>query len=79
MNKPGFEQSSGLPMSTVQAACKGDPGSLTTILNHYVSYLNKLCLRMFYRPDGSQAVQTDSCMKGLLQVKLIAYLVGFDG
>lgn len=34
---------------------------------------------MLYRSDGSQMVQIDSYMKSLLQAKLIAYLVGFDG
>lgn len=75
MDRTSIEHTSELPMSTVQAACKGDPGSLTT----YDSYLNKLCLRMLYRSDGSQMVQINSYMKSLLQAKLIAYLVGFDG
>lgn len=79
MDRTSIEHTSELPMSTVQAACKGDPGSLTTILRHYDSYLNKLCHRMLYRSDGSQMVQIDSYMKSLLQAKLTAYLVGFDG
>lgn len=48
------------------------------VLRYYEGYINKLCTRTLYDPDGQPHVRVDEYMKRRLEVKLIHSIVSMS-
>lgn len=64
-----------LPSSVIQAAKAGDAEAIGTVLHYYDGYMNSLCQRRSYTPDGQYQVVIDQYMKRRLEIKLITAIV----
>ena len=71
MKQPTFCGRELLPRSVSEAARAGDPLEMERILRYYEGYMDKLCTRTLYEPDGTPRVRVDEYMKTRLQSKLI--------
>ena len=64
-----------LPSSVIQAAKHGDPEALDAVLRYYDGYMNALCQKRSYTPNGQYEVLIDQYMKRRLEIKLITAIV----
>ena len=64
-----------LPLSVIDAARDGDAQAVDSVLRYYEGYINKLCTRTLYDPDGQPRVRVDEYMKRRLEIKLIHSIV----
>ena len=64
-----------LPNSIIQAAKAGDAEAIGTVLHYYDGYMNSLCQKSSYNPDGQYEVVIDQYMKRRLEIKLITAIV----
>lgn len=48
------------------------------VLRYYEGYINKLCTRTLYDPDGQPRVRVDEYMKRRLEIKLIHSIVSMS-
>ena len=67
-----------LPLSVIRSACAGDTDAVEQVLRHYRGYINKLCTRTLYDPDGQSHVRVDEYMKRRLEIKLIHSIVSMS-
>ena len=67
-----------LPLSVIDAARYGDAQAVDSVLRYYEGYINKLCTRILYDPDGQPRVQVDEYMKRRLEIKLIYSIVSMS-
>ena len=51
---------------------------LKAALRYYEGYINKLCTRTLYDPDGQHHVRVDEYMKRRLEIKLIHSIVSMN-
>lgn len=72
MKKPTYKGKELLPLSVIDAARDGDS------LRYYEGYINKLCTRTLYDPDGQPHVRVDEYMKRRLEIKLIHSIVSMS-
>ena len=73
MKKPTYKGKELLPLSVIDAARDGDSQAVDQVLRYYEGYINKLCTRTLYDPDGQPHVRVDEYMKRRLEIKLIHY------
>lgn len=76
-----LEQGKGkelLPLSVIDAARDGDSQAVDQVLRYYEGYINKLCTRTLYDPDGQPHVRVDEYMKRRLEIKLIHSIVSMN-
>ena len=71
MKKPTYKGKELLPLSVIDAARDGDSQAVDQVLRYYEGYINKLCTRTLYDPDGQPHVRVDEYMKRRLEIKLI--------
>ena len=50
--KPTYKSKELLPLSVIDAARDGDSQAVDQVLRYYEGYINKLCTRTLYDPDG---------------------------
>ena len=67
-----------LPLSVIDAARNGDAQAVDSVLRYYEGYINKLCTRTLYDPDGQPRVRVDEYMKRRLEIKLIHSIVSMN-
>ena len=67
-----------LPLSVIDAARNGDAQAVESVLRYYEGYINKLCTRTLYDPDGQPRVRVDEYMKRRLEIKLIHSIVSMN-
>ena len=63
MKKPTYKGKELLPLSVIDAAHDGDSQAVDQVLRYYEGYINKLCTRTLYDPDGQPHVRVDEYMK----------------
>ena len=78
MKKPTYKGKELLPLSVIDAARDGDAQAVDQVLRYYEGYINKLCTRTLYDPDGQPHVRVDEYMKRRLEVKLIHSIVSMS-
>lgn len=78
MNKPTYNGKELLSFSVIDAACNGDSQAVEQVLRYYEGYINKLCTRTLYDPDGQHHVRVDEYMKRRLEIKLIHSIVSMN-
>ena len=78
MKKPNYKGKELLPLSVIDAARDGDSQAVDQVLRYYEGYINKLCTRTLYDPDGQPNVRVDEYMKRRLEVKLIHSIVSMS-
>ena len=78
MKKPTHKGKELLPLSVIDAARDGDSQAVDQILRYYEGYINKLCTRTLYDPDGQPHVRVDEYMKRRLEIKLIHSIVSMS-
>ena len=71
MKQPKYKGKELLPLSVIDAARDGDAQAVDSVLRYYEGYINKLCTRTLYDPDGQPRVRVDEYMKRRLEIKLI--------
>lgn len=76
--KPTYKSKELLPLSVIDAARDGDSQAVDQVLRYYEGYINKLCTRTLYDPDGQPHVRVDEYMKRRLEVKLIHSIVSMS-
>ena len=54
MKNPTYKGKELLPLSVIDAARDGDSQAVDRVLRYYEGYINKLCTRTLYNPDGQQ-------------------------
>ena len=64
-----------LPLAVIETARAGDAGAVEQVLQYYNGYINKLCTRTLYDPDGQPRIRVDEYMKRRLEIKLISSIV----
>ncbi len=64
-----------LPSAVIQAAKSGDADAISAVLQYYDGYINSLCQKRSYTPDGQYQVVIDQYMKRRLEIKLITAIV----
>ena len=62
MKKPTYKGKELLPLSVIDAARDGDSQAVDQVLRYYEGYINKLCTRALYDPDGQPHVRVDEYM-----------------
>lgn len=75
MKAPAYQGKELLPLSVIDAARNGDALAMDHVLRYYDGYINKLCTRTLYDPDGQPRVRVDEYMKRRLEIKLIHSIV----
>ena len=75
MKTPAYQGKELLPLSVIDAARNGDALAMDRVLRYYEGYINKLCTRTLYDPDGQPRVRVDEHMKRRLEIKLIHSIV----
>lgn len=70
-----FSPADLLPLPVIQAAKRGDPEALDAVLRHYDDYINALCQKRSYTPNGQYVIVIDQYMKRRLEIKLITAIV----
>lgn len=75
MKKPTYKGKELLPLSVIDAARDGDSQAVD---QDYEGYINKLCTRTLYEPDGQPHVRVDEYMKRRLEIKLIHSIVSMS-
>lgn len=75
MKSPMYQGKELLPLSVIDAARNGDALAVDQVLRYYEGYINKLCTRTLYDPDGQPRVRVDEYMKHCLEIKLIHSIV----
>lgn len=75
MKSPMYQGKELLPLSVIDAARNGDALAVDQVLRYYEGYINKLCTRTLYDPDGHPRVRVDEYMKRRLEIKLIHSIV----
>lgn len=78
MKQPYYKGKELLPLSVIDAARNGDSQAMDQVLRYYQGYINKLCTRTLYDPDGQHRVRVDEYMKRRLEVKLIHSIVSMN-
>lgn len=78
MKKPNYKGKELLPLSVIDAARDGDSQAVDQVLRYYEGYINKLCTRTLYDPDGQPHVRVDEYMKRRLEIKLIHSIVSMS-
>ena len=78
MKQPTFCGRGLLPLSVIEAARAGDPLAVERVLWYYEGYMDKLCTRTLYDPDGQPHVRVDEYMKRRLEIKLIHSIVSMS-
>ena len=78
MKKPTYKGKELLPLSVIDAARDGDSQAVDQVLRYYEGYINKLCTRTLYDPDGQPHVRVDEYMKRRLEIKLIHSIVSMS-
>lgn len=78
MKKPTYKGKELLPLSVIDAARDGDSQAVDQVLRYYEGYINKLCTRTLYEPDGQPHVRVDEYMKRRLEIKLIHSIVSMS-
>lgn len=71
MKQPKYKGKELLSLSVIDAARDGDAQAVDSVLRYYEGYINKLCTRTLYDPDGQPRVRVDEYMKRRLEIKLI--------
>ena len=64
-----------LPGPVIQSAKTGDPEAIEAVLRYYDGYINALCKKGTYAPNGQYEVVIDPYMKRRLEIKLITAIV----
>ena len=77
--KPTYKSKELLSLSVIDAARDGDSQAVDQVLRYYEGYINKLCTRTLYDPDGQSHVRVDEYMKRRLEIKLIHSIVSMSG
>lgn len=72
-----MKRTNNIPFSNILVASKGDALAIKQILNHYESYINKLCLRPLCDGHGQKHISIDSELKGRIQTAVIAMVLKF--
>lgn len=75
MKNPNYKGIELLPLSVIEAARAGDAQAVDSVLRYYEGYINKLCTRTLYDPDGQPRIRVDEYMKRRLEIKLISSIV----
>lgn len=75
MKTPAYQGKELLPLSVIDATRNGDALAMDRVLRYYEGYINKLCTRTLYDPDGQPRVRVDEYMKRRLEIKLIHSIV----
>ena len=70
MKNPTYKGKELLPLSVIDAARDGDSQAVDQVLRYYEGYINKLCTRTLYDPDGQPHVRVDEYMKRRLEIKV---------
>ena len=70
MKQPKYKGKELLPLSVI-----GDAQAVDSVLRYYEGYINKLCTRTLYDPDGQPRIRVDEYMKRRLEIKLIHSIV----
>ena len=78
MKQPTFCGRELLPLSVIEAARAGDPLAVERVLWYYEGYMDKLCTRTLYDPDGQPRIRVDEYMKRRLEIKLIHSIVSMS-
>ena len=78
MKQPTFCGRELLSLSVIEAARAGDPLAVERVLRYYEGYINKLCTRTLYDPDGQPRIRVDEYMKRRLEIKLIHSIVSMS-
>ena len=78
MKQPKYKGKELLPLSVIDAARDGDAQAVDSVLRYYESYINKLCTRTLYDPDGQPRIRVDEYMKRRLEIKLIHSIVSMN-
>ena len=78
MKNPTYKGKELLPLSVIDAARDGDSQAVEQVLRYYEGYINKLCARTLYDPDGQPHVRVDEYMKRRLEIKLIHSIVSMS-
>ena len=78
MKNPTYKGKELLPLSVIDAARDGDSQAVDQVLRYYEGYINKLCTRTLYDPDGQPHVRVDEYMKCRLEIKLIHSIVSMS-
>lgn len=78
MKQPTYKGKELLPLSVIDAAREGDAQAVDSVLRYYEGYINKLCTRTLYDPDGQPRVRVDEYMKRRLEIKLIHSIVSMN-
>ena len=63
MKKPTYKGKELLPLPVIDVARDGDSQAVDQVLRYYEGYINKLCTRTLYDPDGQPHVRVDEYMK----------------
>lgn len=61
MKKPTYKGKELLPLSVIDAARDGDSQAVDQVLRYYEGYINKLCTRTLYDPDGQPQESRSVC------------------
>ena len=75
MKQSSYKGKSPLPDFVIDAACAGNAEAVERVLQHYDSYINKLCTRTLYDENVYPHVCLDEAMKRRLEIKLIHAIV----
>ena len=75
MKNPNYRGIELLPLSVIESARAGDAEAVESVLRYYEGYINKLCTRTLYDPDGQPRIRVDEYMKRRLEIKLISSIV----
>ena len=59
MKQPKYKGKELLPLSVIDAARDGDAQAVDSVLRYYEGYINKLCTRTLYDPDGQPRIRVD--------------------
>ncbi len=78
MKQPKYKGKELPPLSVIDAARDGDAQAVDCVLRYYEGYINKLCTRTLYDPDGQPRIRVDEYMKRRLEIKLIHSIVSMN-
>ena len=78
MKQPKYKGKELLPLLVIDAARDGDAQAVDSVLRYYEGYINKLCTRTLYDPDGQPRIRVDEYMKRRLEIKLIHSIVSMN-
>lgn len=63
---------------TIENAAAGDEQAIYSLLKHYDSYINSLCIRPVELPDGKKVLRVNEDIKAEVRIHLIQKILQFD-